>query len=62
MLCLTRKLNEEIKIEGVVTIKIIGFPRKGQVRLGIDAPKDIKVDRAEVYRRKQKEAQRKDTQ
>lgn len=47
MLCLTRKLDEEIVIGGNVRIKIIEITC-GRVRLGIIAPDDVRVMRAEV--------------
>jgi carbon storage regulator len=47
MLVLTRKLGEEILIAGVVTVKVLEM-RSGQVKLGIDAPKDIPVFRKEL--------------
>jgi carbon storage regulator len=51
MLVLTRKVGEVIVINGVIRIKIVGAKGK-QVRVGISAPPDVVVDRAEVaYRR-----------
>lgn len=54
MLILSRKLEEEIKIGDSITIKILGI-QEGQVRIGIDAPKEMKVFRAEIYQQIQKE-------
>jgi len=54
MLILSRKIEEEIKIGDSITIKILGI-HEGQVRIGIDAPKDLKVFRAEIYQQIQKE-------
>ncbi len=48
MLILTRKLNEEIVIDGEVTIKIISIS-ENQVKLGFDAPKNIQINRKEVF-------------
>jgi carbon storage regulator len=48
MLVLTRKLGEVITIDD--TIKIVVVQIKGkQVRLGIQAPKETKIHREEVY-------------
>jgi carbon storage regulator len=54
MLILSRKIEEEIKIGDSITIKILGI-HEGQVRIGIEAPKDIKVYRSEIYQQIQKE-------
>lgn len=50
MLILTRKLNEEINIDGEITIKIISIS-DNQVKLGIEAPKDVQIVRKEVLDR-----------
>ncbi len=50
MLILTRKLNEEINIDGEITIKIISIS-DNQVKLGIEAPKDVQIVRKEVLER-----------
>ncbi|EMI43064.1 carbon storage regulator [Rhodopirellula sp. SWK7] len=47
MLVLTRKLNEQIKIGNDITITVIKL-RNNQIRLGIDAPRDVRVLRAEL--------------
>src|SRR5690242_9054838 len=57
MLVLTRKLGEIIRIGDSIKISIVEL-RGGQVKLGIDAPSDIKVHREEIYARIQEEAQR----
>jgi len=54
MLILTRKLNESITIGEKIKITILEI-EKGQVRLGIDAPKHIAIFRKEVYERIQEE-------
>lgn len=54
MLILSRKVEEEIKIGDAITIKILGI-HEGQVRIGIEAPKDVKVYRSEIYLQIQKE-------
>ena len=45
MLVLSRKLDEGVQIGEGVTIKVLGI-KGNQVRLGIEAPKDVKVNRA----------------
>ncbi|REJ93033.1 MAG: carbon storage regulator [Planctomycetota bacterium] len=47
MLVLTRKKNEMIQIGESIVIKVISTGR-GKVKLGIDAPADIRVLRAEL--------------
>lgn len=54
MLILSRKPGEEIRIGDEITIAVLGI--KGQqIRIGIQAPKHIIVDRSEVWERKQAE-------
>lgn len=48
MLILTRKLGEIIAIDDHIKIQVVQIKGK-QVRLGIDAPKDTKIHREEVY-------------
>ena len=54
MLILSRKIEEAIKIGESVTIRILGI-HEGQVKIGIEAPKDVKVYRSELYDMIQKE-------
>ena len=57
MLILGRRRGERIIIEtadGIITILPVMFDGD-QVRIGIEAPGHIAVDREEVYRRKQRE-------
>lgn len=50
MLILTRKVGESIVIDDDIKVTILGV--KGmQVRIGIDAPKDVQVHREEIYKR-----------
>jgi carbon storage regulator len=51
MLVLTRKIGEVIVIGGDTRVTVVGV-RGGQVRLGIDAPDDVAVDRQEVRARR----------
>ncbi len=50
MLILTRKVGESIMIGDSVEVKILGL-RGGQIKVGIEAPKDLKVHREEIYER-----------
>ncbi|MDX2505150.1 MAG: carbon storage regulator CsrA [Gammaproteobacteria bacterium] len=50
MLILTRKDNESLFIGDDIKITVLGV-KGNQVRIGIDAPKDIDVHREVVYRR-----------
>jgi len=54
MLLLTRAIGESIVIGDNVTVKVLGI-RDRNVRLGIQAPKDIPVHREEIYQRMQAE-------
>lgn len=48
MLVLSRKRGEKIRISGDITIEVCEI-RKGQVRLGIEAPDEVKIYREEIY-------------
>jgi carbon storage regulator len=54
MLILTRRVGETIMIGKDITCTVLGV-KGNQVRLGINAPKDIAVHREEVYVRIQHE-------
>ena len=48
MLCLSRKLYEEIVIGGNIRIQIVAI-RGDQVRLGITAPPEVSIHRKEIF-------------
>ena len=51
MLVLTRKTNEEIVIGNDIRITIVEVA-PGRVKLGISAPRHVRVDRAEIHEKK----------
>jgi carbon storage regulator len=53
MLVLSRKANEAIVINDTVRVTVIGI-KGDRVRLGIEAPRDVTVDRAEVHERRRR--------
>jgi len=57
MLVLTRKLGETIRIGDEVTVRVLEVHR-GQVRLAIDAPRDVPVHREEIWELVRSENQR----
>ncbi len=48
MLILTRKLNESIQIGDNVRLKVLHIS-EGQVKLGFEAPKEVRIFRSEIY-------------
>lgn len=54
MLVLTRKVGEVIVIGDNVTLTIASID-KGKVRVGIVAPKSVRVDRSEIHDRRAQE-------
>ena len=56
MLILTRRVGETLMIGYNVTVTVLGT-KGNQVRLGVNAPRDVSVHREEIYDRIQKEKQ-----
>lgn len=54
MLILTRRVGETVMIGENVTVTVLGV-KGNQVRVGINAPKDISVHRKEIFERIKKE-------
>lgn len=54
MLILTRHINQTIVIGDDITVTILGI-QGSQIRLGINAPKDVSIHREEIYAKIQAE-------
>ncbi|MBI4356704.1 MAG: carbon storage regulator CsrA [Gammaproteobacteria bacterium] len=54
MLILTRRVGETLMIGDNVSITVLGI-KGNQVRIGINAPRDVAVHREEIYQKIQKE-------
>jgi carbon storage regulator len=48
MLILTRKVNETLMVGDDVSVTVLGI-KGGQIRIGINAPREVGVHRQEVY-------------
>jgi carbon storage regulator len=55
MLILTRRVGETVMIGDDVTVTVLGV-KGNQVRVGVNAPKDVPVHREEIYERIRHEA------
>ena len=49
MLVLTRKIGERIRIGDEISVRVLEV-RGSQVRLGVEAPSDVRIFREEIYR------------
>lgn len=54
MLILTRLVGETLMVGDDVTVTVLGV-KGNQVRIGVNAPKEVAVHREEIYQRIQKE-------
>jgi len=51
MLVLTRRKDEKIVIDGLISVKVVEV-RGNSVRLGIEAPREVRVLRGELEKRR----------
>jgi carbon storage regulator len=56
MLILTRRIGERLVIGTDVTVTVMGF-KGNQVRIGVNAPKDVTVHREEIFEQIKRELQ-----
>jgi carbon storage regulator len=56
MLILTRRVGETVMIGNDVTVTVLGV-KGNQVRIGVNAPRDVAVHREEIYERIKREEQ-----
>ena len=57
MLVLTRRLGESLVINNNIKVTVLGVQGR-QVRIGIEAPKEVEVHRLEIFNRIQEENDR----
>lgn len=53
MLVLERYKGQSLVIGGNIDVQVLGVNANGRVRLGITAPREIEVDKLEIYNRNQ---------
>lgn len=56
MLILTRRVGETVMIGNDVTVTVLGV-KGNQVRIGVNAPRDVAVHREEIFERIKREVQ-----
>ncbi|KXJ51001.1 carbon storage regulator CsrA [Neptuniibacter pectenicola] len=61
MLILTRRVGETLMVGDEVTVTVLGV-KGNQVRIGVNAPKDVSVHREEIYQRIQREKEEEEKQ
>jgi carbon storage regulator len=56
MLVLSRKVGEQIVIDGCITVTVVAVDRN-KIRLGITAPPEVRIDREEIHRHRREFAE-----
>lgn len=56
MLVLSRKVGEAVVIEGLIKIRILQVTPSGQIKVGIEAPRDVVIEREELVAERTKAA------